>query len=194
MAGLSGARVEGLDLDAERIAYARSSNPALTFHQENAETLSFSDAGFSVVTMILLVQRLIDRAKVYQQVSRVLQPGGRVGIATVTPEQLAARPDLSAFPTALRMECERFPATATLREELLRRGFTSIEDRPFREAVRPLDATFLRWLEHYPFTVLTRISPEEFRVGLKAIAGSIRTCPKVQLVYDEYTIITAIKP
>lgn len=194
MAGLSGARVDGLDLDAERVAYARSSNPALTFHQENAETLSFGDTGFSVVTMMLSVQRFSDRAKVYQQVSRILQPGGRVGIATVTPEQLAARPDLRTFPTALRMECERFPAIATLREELSRHGFTSIEDRPFREVIRPLDTTFLRWLEHYPFTVLTRIPQEEFRAGLKAIADSIRTCPNVQLLHDVYTVITAIKP
>lgn len=194
MAGLSGARLEGLDLDAERIAHARSSQPSLTFHRENAETMSFGDSSFSVLTMMLSVQRFSDRATVFQQVSRVLQSGGRVGIATVSPEQLAARPDLRAFPTALRMECERFPAIATLRKELTRRGFTSIEDRPFSEVIRPFDATFLRWLEHYPFTVLTRIPLAEFRAGLKAIADSIQTCPNVQLLYDECTVITGIKP
>ncbi len=140
------------------------------------------------------VQRFSDRSKVFRQVNRVLRSHGRVAIATVSTEQLAARPDFRAFPTALRMESNRFPAIATLREELSQHGFTAIEDMPFREVIRPLDATFLRWLEHYPFTALTKIPPEEFRDGLNAIAHSIQTCATVQLLHDEYTVITATKP
>ena len=194
MAGLAGACVEGLDLDAKRIVFAHESNPALTFHQANAEALSFSDGSFTAVTMMLSVQRFHDRAKVFQQVSRVLGRGGRIGVATVSPEQLAARPDFSAFPTALRMECERFPAIDTLHEELARHGFAGIEVVPFSEVIRPLDATFVRWLEDYPFTALKHIPADEFRDGLQAIRDSIHSATTVQLVTDECTVITATKP
>jgi ubiquinone/menaquinone biosynthesis C-methylase UbiE len=194
LAGLSKAQVEGLDLDTERISYARQMNRAIHFHQGNAETMSFADASFSVVTMMLSVQRFSHRDKIFREVGRVLQSCGRVGIATVSPEQLSVRPDFRAFPTALRMECERFPRIVTLRDELSQYGFINIEDQPFREIIRPLDGTFLRWLEHYPFTALTKISQEEFRDGLEAIAHSIHICSSVQLLYDEYTIITATKP
>lgn len=192
LAGLSRARVEGLDIDPERIAHARASNPALTFHQDSAEALSFADASFTAVTMMLSVQRFGDRTKVFQQVLRVLAPGGRVGIATVSPEQLAARPDFSVFPTALRIERKRFPAISKLWEELAQYGFTHIEAAPFSEVIRPLDATFVRWLEGYPFTVLKRIPDEEFRGGLQAIRESIQSSGSVRLLTDEYTVITAI--
>lgn len=195
MAGLSKSRFEGVDIDPERVTYAKRTQPAVVvFHQGNAEDLSFDDGSFSGVTMMLSVQRFNDRTKVFQEVRRLLLPGGRVGIATVSPEQLAARPDFRAFPTALHLECERFPSIKTLRQELSRLGFTSIEDRPFSEVIRPLDATFLRWLKQYPFTALTKIPPEEFRAGLKAIAHSIQTCPFVQLLHDECTVITASIP
>lgn len=194
MAGLAGASVEGLDLDSERVAFARASNPALTFHQANAEALPFGDRSFTAGTMMLSVQRFYERAKVFQQVYRVLVRSGRIGIATVSPEQLATRPDFRAFPTALRMECARFPAIATLREELARHGFSEIEDRTFSEVIRPLDATFVRWLEDYPFTALTHIPPDEFRDGLQTIRDAINSATTVQLLTDEYTVITATKP
>ncbi len=194
MAGLTRARVEGLDLDDERIRFARESNPALTFHAANAEALPFSHGNFTGVTMMLSVQRFRDRAKVLNQVSRVLGQGGRVGIATVSPGQLAARPDLRAFPTALRMECERFPAVSVLREELARHGFAGIAVERFSEVIRPLDATFVRWLEDYPFTALKHIPPDEFRDGLQAIRASIQYATTVQLLTDECTVITATKP
>ena len=91
------------------------------------------------------------------------------------------------------MECERFPTVATLRDELARLGFTGIEERPFSEVIRPLDGTFIRWLENYPFTVLRKIPPEEFQAGLRAIEQFIKLSSCVQLLHDECTVITATK-
>ncbi len=194
MAGISGAWVEGLDLDTERIAFARASNPALKFHEANAEALLFDEGSYTVATMMLAVQRFRDREKVFQEVARVLALGGRIGIATVSPEQLGARPDFRVFPSALRMECERFPTIATLREELAAHGFTQIEVQPFSEIIRPIDATFVRWLEDFPFTAFRHIPADEFRDGLQALRESIQSATTVQLLTDECTVITAIKP
>lgn len=194
IAALSGAKVEGLDLDSERIQFAQHSHPAITFHQANAEDLAFGDRAFNVVTMMLSIQRFVHRSSVLHQVWRVLASGGRIGIATVSPEQLAARPDFRHFPMALEMECERFPSIATLKEELATHGFSDIESRPFMEVIRPLDATFVRWLEGFPFTVLRKIPEHEFQSGLQTIRDHIRSTPTVQLLTDEYTIITAKKP
>lgn len=193
ISALAGASVEGLDLDPQRIAFARESNPALIFHEANAEMLPFADGSFTNVTMMLSIQRFRERVKVFQEVSRVLAHGGRVGIVTISPEQLAARPDFSAFPSALRMEYERFPAIAALIEELRACGLKRIKDQSFSEVIRPIDATFVRWLEEYPFNVLKRISTDEFRDGLHVIRKSIQSATRVQLLSDECTVITAKK-
>lgn len=194
LAGLSGARVEGLDLDEDRVAYARSSVPTITFHHGDAENLPFKDASFSVVTMMLSIQRFRDRDKAFQHAERVLQHEGRVGIATIAHEQLAVRPDFRVFPTALNMECKRFPSINTLCEELLHNGFTNIKTDTFSEVIRPIDRTFISWVEHFPFTVFTKIPSEEFAKGLNIIKTQIQVSPSVQLLKNEYTIITGMKP
>lgn len=194
LSGLTGCVVEGLDIDQERIDYAKASNPALNFHRANAEDLPFSDTSFGAATMMLSVHRFLNRNAVLREVSRVLISGGRICIATVSPEQLHARPDFRAFPSALRLECERFPTVKALRNELSDHGFVEIKDQVYREVIRPLDTGFLRWLQSYPFTVLLRISEEEFQNGLRRIQESIRSAGNVQLLCDEYTIINAIKP
>ncbi len=193
LAALSHASVEGVDLDQERISYARTLYPSLIFHHGNVESLSLVDNNFSVATMMLSVQRFSNRAKVFRQVSRVLQERGRIGIVTVSPEQLAKRPDFRVFPTALRLESKRFPPIAKLQEELTIREFAVAKIQQFSEVIRPLDTEFLHWLKKYPFSVLHKIPPEEFRSGIETIDRLIRNTSTVQLVRNEYTLITAIK-
>ena len=193
ISAFSEARVEGLDLDTDRIRFAQASHPALTFHHANAEDLPLKDGCFGAIVMMLSIQRFVNRAKVLDQVRRVLATDGRIGIATVSPEQLAARPDFRHFPTALEIECGRFPSIVDLQGELAAHGFSEIQARSFREVIRPLDGTFVRWLEDYPFTVFRKIPEHEFQSGLQAIREHIAASPTVQLLTDEYTVITAKK-
>ena len=194
LAGLSGAQVEGLDLDEERVAYAQLSVPTIIFHQGDAENLPFKDTSFSVITMMLSIQRFRDRDKAFQHAGRVLQHEGRIGIVTIAREQLAVRPDFRVFPTALIMECKRFPDINTLCEELLRNGFTNIKTDTLSEVIRPLDRTFISWVENLPFTVFTKIPSEEFTKGINTIKNQIQVSSNVQLLKNEYTIITGMKP
>jgi ubiquinone/menaquinone biosynthesis C-methylase UbiE len=74
--------VAGVDLSAPilRLAHLRAveTGLAIEFHQENAETLSFPDASFDVVTATMVLHELPSPAlcRVLREARRVLRPGG----------------------------------------------------------------------------------------------------------------------
>ena len=191
---VSKANVEGLDIDEERFAFAKNAHPELTLHLGNADALPFADESFSVVTMMLSSHRFNDRSKVIDEVKRVLRPGGRIGIVTVTPEQLGRRVEFRSFPTALRIESERFSSWDAHCKELFQHGFFDHGFAEFQEKERPLDGTFLEWLRQYPFSVLRKIPEREFQEGLEAIDKLIREPSKHDVVRDECTVIYGTKP
>ena len=109
-AGADGS-VAGLDINPAMLAVARSvpsSGAAIEWHEANAEALPIADGSFDVVLSSLGLQFVPDKESALREMRRVLNPDGRLAIATVGPtpplfailEQALARyvkPEVAAF-------------------------------------------------------------------------------------------------
>ncbi len=107
--------VAGLDINPAMLAVARSvpsSGAAVEWHQASAEQLPLADGSFDVVLSSLGLQFVPDKASALSEMRRVLDPRGRLAIATVGPtpplfailEQALARhvkPEVTTFMRAV---------------------------------------------------------------------------------------------
>jgi SAM-dependent methyltransferase len=82
----TGAKVTGLDINAERLAQARvratEEAVPVTFVERNAESLGFAAGSFDLVTCQQGLQFVADRAAAVREMKRVIAPGGRCVIAS----------------------------------------------------------------------------------------------------------------
>lgn len=82
----AGADVIGVDIGAELIEIAKKDNPDISFHISSSENLSFvSDATMSKCACVLAIQNIEKVKETFQEVKRVLKPGGRFFIVLNHP-------------------------------------------------------------------------------------------------------------
>ncbi|MEH0167054.1 class I SAM-dependent methyltransferase [Roseateles microcysteis] len=77
-----------LERGAER---ARAERLAVTFQTADAEALPFADASFDAVLSTFGVMFTPDHAKSASEMTRVVRPGGRIGLANWTPDSMVGR-------------------------------------------------------------------------------------------------------
>lgn len=88
-----GAVVDGVDLSADNVARAAHATAAaglgdrVTFHHGDAESLPLPDACWDAVICECALCTFPDKTTAIAEMSRVLRPGGRVGISDVTAER-----------------------------------------------------------------------------------------------------------
>lgn len=80
----AGARVVGIDLSAEAIAYARenSAEPRIEYLQASANALPFAPETFDLITAFEVIEHLPEWRESLAEGSRVLQPGGLFIVST----------------------------------------------------------------------------------------------------------------
>jgi SAM-dependent methyltransferase len=91
----AGAKVTGVDFSAQMVAVARRHYPHIAFHEANAEVLPFKVGSYDAVVSNFTVHHLARPTVVFQEVCRVLKPGGRFAFVVFgLPE---AQTSLGAF-------------------------------------------------------------------------------------------------
>jgi len=91
----AGAIVTGVDFSAQMVAVARQRYPGITFQEADAEQLPFAASKYDAVVSNFVVHHLARPTAVFQEVCRVLKPGGRFAFVVFgAPE---AQSSLGAF-------------------------------------------------------------------------------------------------
>ncbi|MCD9145725.1 SAM-dependent methyltransferase [Streptomyces albireticuli] len=92
----TGARVVGITVSAEQVSRAgeKARSAALegrvTFRQADAMVMDFPTASFDAVMAIESIVHMPDRLRVFQQIARVLRPGGRLVLTDFFSQRVSA--------------------------------------------------------------------------------------------------------
>jgi SAM-dependent methyltransferase len=86
-----GHHVVGLDVSREMLAAASGVSPAAPLTRGNAAVLPFAANAFDCVIAFMSLQDIDDLESTIREISRVLQPGGRLCLAIVHPLNSAGR-------------------------------------------------------------------------------------------------------
>jgi ubiquinone/menaquinone biosynthesis C-methylase UbiE len=94
--------VTGMDLSPENIEHAHKRAEAegmrITFEVGDAEDLAYDDASFDVVLSSIGVMFCPNQEKAADELLRVTRPGGKIGLASWTPDGRSSRPSANTSP------------------------------------------------------------------------------------------------
>lgn len=183
--------VEGLEVDADAVEYARSKN-GLSVHLGSLEDNHFPDDTFDVITSNHVIEHVHDPISLIQECLRVLKPGGRLVLATPNIESFGHRYFERNWSHLDSPRHLRLFTMKTLRECATRAGFQSVDvwcppgyaegafpasierrdkwkgaKRP--ETARCLEASFLKIRAYYRYFVKKeeKVGEEIFLMAIK---------------------------
>jgi SAM-dependent methyltransferase len=162
-----GCKVWGVDPEPEMIEVARGKvPPGVGLKIGRSEDLPFKDGWFERVTMTLVLQ-LVDRPKAYAEILRVLQPGGRLVLATFDYTHFERYFLGGYFPSFEALDKARFPSASQLEEELRAAGFADVRLRRLTQRESVDRETVLERIRGRHISTFQLISDDEYRSGLE---------------------------
>jgi SAM-dependent methyltransferase len=160
------ARVWGVDPSPEMLARATTvSGRAVGFKLGRAEALPFKTAWFDRAVFRLVIH-LVDRPTALREAARVLVPGGRIVIATFSPEHFESYWLNTLFPDILAIDRERFPTPAELAEELWVAGFGEARVHALRQRGRLARPDALERIRGRFISTLRLLEEDAYAAGL----------------------------
>ncbi len=188
--------VTGMDLAPESIEHARRRAEAegmeITFEVGDAEDLSYPDASFDVVLSTIGVMFCPDQEKAASELLRVTKPGGKIGLASWTPDSFTGNmlktvgkhvpPPPGIKPPSLWGTEERL-------RELLGEGISSLETTRRTYNFRyPSVGHYVGWFrEYYGPTVRAFASLEP--KGQEALAGDLKELCESRNISGDGTLV-----
>jgi ubiquinone/menaquinone biosynthesis C-methylase UbiE len=183
--GERGARAWGIDPSPEMVEQARKRGPAKV---ARAEQVPFKEGWFERAVLWLTVH-LLDRPRAFEELRRVLAPGGRVAIATFDPSHFDRFWLNDVFPSLERIDRERFPTEEALSTELQDAGFAPRLIRLSQRATITREAALERIRGRY-ISTLELLSKEEYRAGLEQAERELPAEIRYSL---EWLVVIAIR-
>ncbi|MGH3041854.1 MAG: methyltransferase domain-containing protein [Gaiellaceae bacterium] len=186
-----GVKVWGVDASEEMLAQARAAaGRSVGLKLGRAEALPFKDGWFERVVLRLVVH-LVDRARSFPELARVLAPGGRALVATYTPNHFEWFWLTSVFPEVRELDRARFPAPEALVQELRAAGFGSVRLRTVLQRGRLSREQALERIRGRYISTLRLLDEATFAVGL---ARAERELPEAIESPLEWAVLIAEKP
>ena len=190
------AEVWGLDLSAEMLEQAKQKKGAETIHWilGDAQALPFPDRFFDLTFMCLVLHHIEDKARAIEEMYRVLKPGGRSLIWTVSHQQIKDFLLNEFFPSLQRIDLGRFLPIPTIKDLMGSAGYTHIhvEEVVFQEQMATSD--YIEKVRNKYISTLSLIDEKEFAVGLEKLEKALlRRHGERMLREGRFTIVVGEK-
>jgi ubiquinone/menaquinone biosynthesis C-methylase UbiE len=155
----------GVDSSAAMLAQARLGiSRRLHWVCAEAAHTGLGDAQFDLTFCVDVVHHLNNRIGVFEEVHRVLQPGGALCLATDSENIIRSREPLSIYwPETVEAELARYPRVETLRAELCEAGFVRLSAHEVASRGSLTDSGAYR---AKVFSCLRTLSEETYQQGL----------------------------
>lgn len=172
---LDGASVVGIDASAAMLAQARRVNahPAVRYLLGAAEALPTGPGLFDLALLSRVIHHLPDRVRAARELARVLRPEGVAVIRTTFRDRLDALV-YDYWPRLRAVDATRFPSEAEVLEDFAAAGFTVREVLSFARPVTPGLRVYHARMAERPQSRFTRLTPAEFRQGLRRLEEDVR--------------------
>lgn len=191
----TGLMIEGVDISEEMLAKARTKNPAIRWHQGDAQALPFQDSSFDGAICTLAIHHMGAFEAAFKEIYRVIKPG-RFVLLTALPEQMKHYWLVHYFPKMLEDAQAYMPDFLRIERAFTEAGFKHVKQEPFfvSETLKDL---FLYAGKYRPAMYLdpqiragissfhVSANEEEVRTGLKALEADIYS-GKIEQIIQQY--------
>ena len=175
----SGARVMGLDVSGQMLAYARTQAPKATLAQGSAEHLPWARDSFDRVFCINAFHHFQDKVAFLTEAMRVLRPGGLMMTVGLDPHTGVDQWYIyEYFDNVLEIDKGRYPASSQIREWIRAAGFADcvtreIQHMPIRFRAR--EALEQGRLDRSATSQLRVLTDEEYRQGIDRVREAMES-------------------
>ncbi|HEY0493945.1 MAG TPA: class I SAM-dependent methyltransferase [Candidatus Dormibacteraeota bacterium] len=194
LAGLTSARVIGVDSEERMLEVGRGKDPGgrVDWRTGSAYRLPVDDGEASVVLMVMVVHLLRRRGVAFREVRRILREGGKFSLWTFTPRHVRGFYLNEYFPGIPVIDLPRFAEVSTISRELRRAGFDEVAVKiQEEERVMPIADVVDRVRGRY-ISTLGMLPPLEYRLGLQQLEELLaRDRSVVMRQRSEWAVLTA---
>jgi len=186
--------VVGIDPSLPMLAKAKAKcSQGIGLFCGKGEAIPFGEGVFDVCLVSQVIHHFENKPQALTEISRVLCPGGRVGIRISSHAQLHTILDYRFFPSALQIEHDRLPDIQVVKDMLLVAGFGWMEEYIVRQPLFESAEDYMKKLRTRYASVLSKISEEEYQRGLVEAAEYLHNRVSADDQYAEITFLVSIK-
>lgn len=165
----------GCDPSEKMLAEAACRTDGVIFGTGIAERLDFPDNHFDLAFSVDVIHHVNDHSAYFQEVFRVLRPGGRICTATDSEWIIRHRtPMAKYFPGSIPIELQRYPRTELLQALMKKSGFKEIHEVPTEF---PYELAELGTYQDKAFSILHLIPESAYQNGLAAMKRDLASGP-----------------
>jgi SAM-dependent methyltransferase len=157
------------------LSRARERSGNTNFQHGTAKRLDFAPDFFDLIFSVDVIHHLDDHLKHFREAYQVLRPGGRICTVTDSAWIIRHRQPLAIyFPESVKVDLDRYPRVADLREAMEEVGFSDLSETTVEFPYRITDIQAYR---DKAFSSLHLIPEEAFQRGIERMEEDLRIGP-----------------
>ncbi|MFW9966652.1 MAG: class I SAM-dependent methyltransferase [Candidatus Thorarchaeota archaeon] len=186
------AQVFGLDSSFGMLLEAQEKGQHISFIHAYADSIPVKSHSFDMVFMTEVVHHLPSMDNAMLEMSRVLKTGGLLCIVTQSHRQIEERITSRFFPATVDIDKKRYPDIAEIEQCMKQKSFAKTWSRSYKFAPVILSEEFLDTVSRKGYSMLHKISENDYQKGLKALQQSYASQERLDYAAG-YTYVWARK-
>jgi ubiquinone/menaquinone biosynthesis C-methylase UbiE len=163
---------------------SRPSDAHIEWHQGSAENIPLRTNSVDLVWMCQVFHHLESPSLAFQEIRRVLRPGGRLAIRNGTQENELEIEWSHCFPEAQQIDHERLPTRQDIIHTVCGQGFESIAMQTVYQRFASSYTEYYEKISQRGLSALISISDEAFTTGLTRLKRWAAEKPVEQAVFE----------
>ena len=184
--------IAGLDISYGMLQKAHEKLSRIPLVQAPADCIPFASDSLDFVYMTEVLHHLPDIPMTFREIHRILKKSKSLCIVTQAHAQIDHRMTSRFFPGTAAVDKERYPDIDEIEEQLLQVGFSSVDPKTYTYKPVRLGPEYIETIEKRGFSMLHKISTEEYEKGLEDIRAAFQI-DEVLMYSAEYTFVWATK-
>jgi len=186
------AHVVGLDISYGMLQKACEKRSRVPLVQAPADCIPIASDSLDFVYMTEVLHHLPGIPMTYREIHRILKKSKSLCIVTQAHTQIDHRMTSRFFPGTAAVDKERYPDIDVIEEQLLKVGFSTVNPKMYTYKPVRLGPEYLETIEKRGFSMLHKISNEEYEQGLADLRNAFQQGEEL-LYYAEYSFVWATK-